>query len=174
LLVPLKPNNQINETDLADEVDRTDQMNKTGWLNVFGILLVGWLGIPLGHTSDVNAGAGPSSSSKSEKVKGDAGRGREIFNGKGVCYYCHGMDGYRDKLSQIETDTAALIARLNPPPTDLRNPKVLYLNTDQQRFRIIREGHTGTGMFPDTTMTDQDVTDTLAYLAVLREEGHAR
>jgi hypothetical protein len=146
-------------------------MNKTGWLNVFGILLVGWLGILLGHTSNMNAWAGSSSSNKSAQMKGDAERGREIFNGKGVCYYCHGIDGYRDKLPQIETDTAALIARLNPPPTDLRNPKVLFLKTDKQRFRAIREGHTGTGMFPDSTMTDQDVIDTLAYLAVLRSEG---
>jgi mono/diheme cytochrome c family protein len=149
-------------------------MNKSGWLNVFGLLLAGWIGLQLPPMADMNAGAGSSSPNKSAQMKGDAGRGREIFNGKGVCYYCHGMDGYRDKLPQLETDTAALIARLNPPPTDLRNPKVLFLKTDQQRFRAIREGHTGTGMFPDTTMTDEEVTDTLAYLAVLREEGHAR
>ncbi len=39
------------------------------------------------------------------------------------------------------------------------------------RFNAIREGHPGTGMFPDTTMTTQELTDTLAYLALLRREG---
>jgi cytochrome c553 len=149
-------------------------MNKTGWLDMFGLLLAGWIGLQLPPMADMNARAGSSSSNKSARMRGDAERGREIFNGKGVCYYCHGMDGYRDKLPQIETDTAALIARLNPPPTDLRNRHVLYLNTDQQRFRAIREGHPGTGMFPDTTMTDQDLTDMLAYLALLRHEGSSR
>jgi len=143
-------------------------------LSLPGLFFLGWLGIPLTHTPDRNAWAGSQSSNKSAKVQGNAARGREIFNGKGVCYYCHGMDGYRDKLPQLETDTAALIARLNPPPTDLRNPKALHLNTDKQRFRVIREGHTGTGMFPDTTMTDQELADTLAYLAVLRREGSSQ
>ncbi|TAJ23230.1 MAG: hypothetical protein EPO64_11690, partial [Nitrospirae bacterium] len=25
--------------------------------------------------------------------RGDAERGRAVFNGKGICYYCHGTDG---------------------------------------------------------------------------------
>jgi mono/diheme cytochrome c family protein len=101
----------------------------------------------------------------------DAERGRAVFNGKGVCYYCHGIDGNRARRPQLTADTAALIAQLNPPPADLRNPKALYLTSDKQRARAIREGHPGTGMFPDTTMTDQELTDTLAYLAILRHEG---
>ena len=28
----------------------------------------------------------------------DAERGRAIFNGKGLCSTCHGIDGYRDRL----------------------------------------------------------------------------
>lgn len=114
----------------------------------------------------------PSSASASKpKQQGHAAAGRSVFNGKGVCYYCHGVDGYRDKVPQLEADTAALIARLNPPPADLRNPKSLRLKTDKARAKIIREGHEGTAMFPDTTMTDQDIADTLAYLALLRREG---
>jgi hypothetical protein len=88
-----------------------------------------------------------------------------------VCHYCHGIDGNKDQRPKLTADTAALITQLNPQPTDLRNPKVLYLKTDKQRARAIREGHLGTGMFPDTTMTDQELTDTLAYLALLRGEG---
>ena len=70
-------------------------------------------------------------------------------------------------------DKAALIARLNPPPSDLRNSKTLHLKSDKQRAQAVREGHPGTGMFPDTTMTSQELADTLAYLALLRNEGSA-
>jgi hypothetical protein len=41
-------------------------------------------------------------------------------------------------------------------------------------MKIIREGHPGTGMFPDTRMTDQELADTLAYLAQLRHKAHLR
>ena len=97
--------------------------------------------------------------------------GRNVFNGKGICHYCHGIDGYRDKPPQLAPDTAALIARLNPPPADLRNPKALRLKSDKARAKAIREGHPGTGMFPTTTLTNRELTDTLSYLAALRKEG---
>ncbi|HSL05207.1 MAG TPA: hypothetical protein VK901_16895, partial [Nitrospiraceae bacterium] len=100
---------------------------------------------------EINAWAASPPSSKGRKAAGDAERGRAVFNGKkGVCYYCHGMDGNMEQRPQLAADTAALIAQLNPPPADLRNPKALYLKTDKQRARAIRKGHTGTGMFPDT------------------------
>ena len=110
----------------------------------------------------------------SATIQVDAERGRAVFNGKGVCYYCHGIDGNKDQRPQLAADTAALIDQLNPPPSDLRNRKGLRLATDKARFNAIREGHPGTGMFPDTTMTTQELTDTLAYLAFLRSEGSAK
>jgi mono/diheme cytochrome c family protein len=146
-------------------------MNKIGWLNVFSTLLVGLLASQFTHIFQMNAWAASPPSTKSTKTEGNAERGRAIFNGKGVCYYCHGIDGNKDQRPQLAADTAALIAQLNPPPVDLRNPKALYLKTDKQRARAIREGHPGTGMFPDTTMTTQELTDTLAYLSTLRREG---
>ncbi|HJS67304.1 MAG TPA: cytochrome c [Nitrospiraceae bacterium] len=135
-----------------------------------GFLSVGWLAIE----SEMNVWAEAPPAPKSTKAEGDAERGRAVFNGKGVCHYCHGIDGNKDQRPQLTADTAALIAQLNPPPVDLRNPKALYLTSDKQRARAIREGHPGTGMFPDTTMTDQELTDTLAYLALLRGEGSLR
>jgi len=139
-----------------------------------GFLLMGWLGIHLAYNFDASVWADSQSSPKSAKGQGDPERGREVFNGKGVCSYCHGVDGYRDQPPQLEADTAALIAELNPPPADLRNRKTLRLTTDKARFNAIREGHPGTGMFPDTTMTAQELTDTLAYLEVLRKEGSTK
>jgi cytochrome c len=123
------------------------------------------------HLPEMNAWAASPPSPKGTKAAGDAERGRAVFNGKGVCYYCHGMDGNMEQRPQLAADTAALIAQLNPPPVDLRSPKSLHLKTDKQRAHAIREGHPGTGMFPDTRMTDQELADTLAYLALLRREG---
>jgi cytochrome c peroxidase len=146
-------------------------MNKTGWLNFFSILLVGLLASQFTHMSEMNVWADSPPLPKSTKTAGDAERGRAVFNGKGVCYYCHGIDGNKDHRPQLAADTAALITQLNPQLVDLRDPKVLYLKSDKQRARAIREGHPGTGMFPDTTMTNQELTDTLAFLALLRCEG---
>jgi len=140
-------------------------------LSLAGFLLVGLLASQFTQMSEMNAWAGSPPSPKSIKAAGDAERGRTVFNGKGVCHYCHGIDGNKDQRPQLAADTATLIAQLNPQPTDLRNPKVLYLKTDKQRARAIREGHPGTGMFPDTRMTDQELIDTLAYLVLLRREG---
>jgi len=135
---------------------------------------MGWAAIQFTHMSDLNVWAGSQSASSGQKAQGDAEQGRAIFNGKGVCSSCHGVDEYRDQPPQLEADTAMLIAQLNPPPPDLRNRKTLRLTTDKARFNAIREGHPGTGMFPDTTMTAQELTDTLAYLEVLRKEGAAK
>lgn len=140
-------------------------------LNLVLILVTGWLGTePLSVTHD--AWAEPPAAQPSGKLKGNILRGRDIFNGKGVCYYCHGIDGYLYRTPRVEADTAKLIAKLNPPPSDLRNPDVLRLKNNQERARAIREGHPGTGMFPDTTLTDQDLADTLLYLALIRKDPH--
>lgn len=137
----------------------------------FSLLFVSSLGMePVSRTD--HAWAQPPTSQPTAKLKGNIMRGREIFNGKGVCYYCHGIDGYIGRRPRLETDTAALIDKLNPPPSDLRNLEVLRLKTNTERARAIREGHPGTGMFPDTTMTDQDLADTLIYLALIRKDPH--
>jgi mono/diheme cytochrome c family protein len=118
------------------------------------------------------ARAESSTSQPSGKLKGNVMQGRVIFNGKGICYYCHGIDGYIGRRPRLEEHTAALIARLNPPPADLRNPETLRLKTNGERARAIREGHPGTGMLPDHTMTDQDLADTLLYLALIRKDPY--
>lgn len=130
------------------------------------------LGLVLLDAALVQAKRQPANPSAT--VRGDAERGRAIFNGKGVCYYCHGIDGNKDQRPQLAVDTAALIAQLDPPPADLRNRKTLRLTSDKVRFKAIREGHPGTGMFPDTTITTQELTDTLAYLALLRTAGSVK
>ena len=110
-------------------------MNKTGWLYFFSILLAGLLASMFTYMAEMNAWAGPSPSPKSTMPAGDAERGRTVFNGKGVCYYCHGFDGNKGQRPQLTADTTALIAQLNPPPVDLENPMALHLKNDTQRAR---------------------------------------
>ncbi len=137
----------------------------------FGLLFVGGLAMDLVSPPD-GVWAESSTPQQATKLKGNILRGREIFNGKGACYYCHGIDGYIGRPPRLAVDTAALIAKLNPPPSDLRNPEELRLKTDKERARAIREGHPGTGMFPDHTMTDQDLADMLLYLGLIRKDPH--
>ena len=104
-------------------------------------------------------------------LKGDATRGQALFNGKGICHYCHGSDGVIDKKPSLKPDTAAAIAKLAATAQDLRNRATQTLTDNKARFRAIREGHPGSGMFPDSTLSDQDITDILAYLAALRQSA---
>ncbi len=135
------------------------------------LLFVSIIGMTIAFPSDpVWAESAPSQTTG--QLKGNILRGREIFNGKGVCHYCHGIDGYIGRPPRLEADIAALIAKLNPPPSDLRNPDELRLKHNKERSRAIREGHPGTGKFPYTTMTDQDLADTLLYLALIRKDPH--
>jgi len=99
---------------------------------------------------------------------GDPQKGREIFHGKGICYYCHGQNGDPENLPELKPETLRTVRGLRPPPPDLRQPKDLKLKSDSQRFQIIRDGHEGTGMLPDTTLSNQEIRDVVAYLDTLR------
>jgi mono/diheme cytochrome c family protein len=119
--------------------------------------------------------ADSSSVIMSYTADGDAERGRTLFNGKGICSQCHGIDGHPDQRPDMTPYTAEAIARLDPPPADLRNPTGLQLKTDQDRFDAIRHGHLRTAMFAisPTTLTDDEIRDLVAYLSSLRHEACA-
>lgn len=103
---------------------------------------------------------------------GDAARGKTIFHGRGGCAFCHGKDGYMGKRPRKTDLHTEAIARLDPPPADLRNAAALTSRDDAQRFASIKFGHPGTAMFPrDTQLLDSDIADLVAYLALLRTEG---
>lgn len=99
---------------------------------------------------------------------GDPERGKQVFHGRGICYYCHGRNGDPEKLPDLKPETLRTVRGLHPQPPDLRRPKTLKLENDNERFLIIREGHEGTGMLPDTTLSNQEIRDVVAYLATLR------
>ena len=94
-----------------------------------------------------------------------------MFNGKGICHYCHGTDGFSDRRPQLAPDTKAVIDRLSPPPANLRKPEQLQLKDDKARFQAIREGHPGSAMLPDKNLTDEEIKNLLAYLAALRKNA---
>ena len=131
------------------------------------LLFPGIVLIALMHSAGNVSWAEPGE--KSPTLKGNAGQGQTLFNGKGICHYCHGVDGVLDKKPSLKPDTAAAIAKLSATAPDLRNRAALTLKDNKARFRAIREGHPGSGMLPDTTLSDQDITDLLAYLASLRQ-----
>ncbi len=102
---------------------------------------------------------------------GETDRGRAIFNGIGGCFNCHGNDGVITRLPRHSPQLAEELARLTPPPADLRNPSRLKSQTDADRLRSIKFGHPGTAMFPKKFLSEREVADLLAYLATLREEA---
>jgi cytochrome c peroxidase len=101
---------------------------------------------------------------------GDPARGQALFNGKGICFYCHGTDGDLSNPPQLSTETAKIIDHLDPKPSDLRSPRRLKLTTDRERFKAICEGHAGTAMLPDKGLTDEEIVHLVANLSLLRGE----
>jgi mono/diheme cytochrome c family protein len=105
---------------------------------------------------------------------GDPEKGRQVFHGRGICHYCHGQNGDLENLPELKPETLRTIRGLRPHPPDLRRPKELKLKSDRERFLIVREGHEGTGMLPDTTLSNQEIRDVVAYLATLRATNTQR
>ena len=99
---------------------------------------------------------------------GDPIKGRLIFNGKGVCFSCHGYSG---QIDQVPVGSAAYAGKFNPKPSNFRSPQSLRLTTDEQRFRAIKYGIRGTGMVSMPHISDVEIMHTLAYLSTLREES---
>lgn len=92
----------------------------------------------------------------------DVQRGKALFNGKAVCFSCHGSNG--DIRSVNNSD----IAKLNPSPTDLREP------TDKsvrQLYLILKYGIPSTAMIPmqaAARLQEDDVRDLISYLLALQ------
>jgi mono/diheme cytochrome c family protein len=87
-----------------------------------------------------------------------AARGKVLFEGKGICFNCHGVGGRGDgKAGQM----------LNPKPTDLTNASALRFNTDRQKYQAIRSGIPGTGMLPTTHLSEDELWALVEYLKEL-------
>jgi cytochrome c2 len=135
------------------------------------IIFVGFLVTELPICSTPGVWAAPSPAPSTAKAKGDSERGKKIFNGKGFCYQCHGIDGYISRRPQMAPEMAQMLDRLKPKPADFRNPASLKSKDDKDRFTAIKEGHPGTAMFPKPFLSDEEIADVLVYLAELRAEA---
>lgn len=136
-----------------------------------GTILINPLLIGLSIFACPSVWAASSPSQPTPKIEGNSKEGRKIYNGKGFCYECHGYDGYIDRRPQMEPELSRLIDELDPKPADFRNPSTLQSKNDQERFDTIRNGHSGTNMFPKKFLSDANINDIVAYLSVLRSEG---
>lgn len=101
---------------------------------------------------------------------GDPERGQALFNGRAIWSTCHGIDEDQSRRPLITPNAERAIAGLRPTPAKLRDASTLKLKTDQERFEVIRNGHLNSRMdpLPEQVLSDQDIEDLLAYLAVLR------
>ena len=115
-------------------------------------------------------GAPTSPSSGASKANPNSEEGRKIYHGKGLCHQCHGYDGYIDRLPEMKPDMREMIDKMDPKPSDFRNPATPKSKSDQKRFDTIKNGHRGTDMFPHKYLKDSEIKDLLAYLSTLRSQ----
>lgn len=106
-----------------------------------------------------------------DTVQGEIESGRRLYHEIGGCAVCHGVEGRLKRKPQMSDELQQKIARLRPPPANLRNPASLKSENDRDRFRSIKYGHPGTAMFPKNLLRDDDVWDLVAYLQTLRRDG---
>ena len=92
-----------------------------------------------------------------------AKQGKQLFQSKGVCFECHGVNA-DGKYTNPKVD------RLDPKPTDLTNKKILKYPSDEERYSAIRNGIKGTGMVPFRgILTDAEIRLIIEYLEVLKD-----
>lgn len=90
--------------------------------------------------------------------------GRNIFQGKGTCFTCHGVTGKGDGPAGLE---------LRPRPRDFSNPLFAQLRTDGELFWVIRNGSTGTRMFAysPSVITEEEAWKVIHYIRTLAQPG---
>lgn len=64
------------------------------------------------------------------------------------------IDGVIDRKPKFESETQAVATRLATSAPGLRNRAAQTLKDNKARFQAIREGHPGSKMLPDTTLSD--------------------
>lgn len=88
--------------------------------------------VPLGMRAEVEAMKSPIIS-----TPGNVTKGKAVFEGKGLCFKCHGLEG---------RGNGRLAEFLDPSPRNFTNPEWQKNRTDGELLWIIKNGSEGTGM----------------------------
>ena len=104
----------------------------------------------------------PDQIAEAKKTKnpfqGNAGalaEGKAIFEGKGTCFTCHGMEGKGNGPAS---------SLMNPKPADFTSEQVKK-KSDEQLLNAIESGLPGTPMAPwKGSLTPEQIQDVLAYV----------
>lgn len=102
---------------------------------------------------------------------GDAAKGKELFQGMGTCWTCHGQEGKGDGPASVS---------LNPKPRDLSKADFVYdanksgtPGEDEDLALIIKKGPAAFGgsnaMPPFAHLSDQQIDDIVAFIRTLHE-----
>lgn len=82
-------------------------------------------------------------------------RGKTIYEGKGTCFNCHGLQG---------RGNGPAAASLDPPPRNFRSRGFWRHRTEGELFWVVKHGVEGTGMLPFGTMlSDDEIWAVLQY-----------
>lgn len=82
-------------------------------------------------------------------------KGKAIFEGKGTCFTCHGMEGKGDGPAAVGFD---------PSPRNLTNPAFQAVKTDGELMYVLKNGSPGTAMMP---MVGSAITEEEGWLVLL-------
>jgi mono/diheme cytochrome c family protein len=88
--------------------------------------------VPFGMRAEVEAMKSPIIS-----TPGNVTKGKAVFEGKGLCFKCHGLEG---------RGNGRLAEFLAPSPRNFTNPEWQKNRTDGELLWIIKNGSEGTGM----------------------------
>lgn len=87
-------------------------------------------------------------------------KGKELYQGKGTCFTCHGNEGKGDGPAG---------AALDPSPRNFHNPKFDQVKTPGEIMWVIKNGIPGTGMIayaPGSITEDEAALVTLFELSL--------
>jgi mono/diheme cytochrome c family protein len=82
-------------------------------------------------------------------------KGKAIFEGKGTCFICHGMEGKGDGPAAVGFD---------PSPRNFINPAFQAVRADGELMYVLKNGSPGTAMMP---MLGSVITEEEGWLVLL-------
>ena len=89
--------------------------------------------------------------------------GKAVFEGKGTCFTCHGLEGNGKGDAGMALD---------PGPRDFTNAEFFDCKTIGERFWVVKNGSPGTGMIPAVLtgiLTEEEAWSAILYEATFKK-----